>query len=99
MENGLTPPRQGKTVVSMVTHGQANRGLALSMLVVLVLATMSGLVQVPPSVVLEAAPEPATSVAGLENYRLYLTPRTAARAATVTSRPSSPLEVRKNSRR
>ncbi len=56
----------------MVTHGQANRGLALSMLVVLVLGTMSGLVQVPPSVVLEAAPEPATSVAGLENYRLYL---------------------------
>ena len=65
-------PAAGKTVVSMVTHGQANRGLALSMLVVLVLATMSGLVQVPPSVVLEAAPEPATSVAGLENYRLYL---------------------------
>ena len=42
------------------------------MLVLLVLSTMAGLVHVPPSGALEAAEEPSNSLAGLENYRLYL---------------------------
>ena len=56
----------------MLTYSQANRGLALSMLVLLVLAPMTGLVQGPPAVALDATTEPSPSVAGLENYRLYL---------------------------